>query len=272
MRSPLTLAVLLLAACGSSTHSTPDAGSVSVDQGCSDIAAARCARYTACAPVVLANRYGDAATCQAREKLACVNGHTAAAVTNGQGSEGCAAALPTWGCADFLLNQNPPTACTPAPGAASDGSSCGFGNQCFSGFCALTHGATCGTCQEPLQAGAPCSDTGQCSPGLLCSANKACAVPATKGTACDSNTPCAVGLRCSKGSCASIDSTVAAGAPCGDVGVKVVDCTAGVCSQNLCVARAADGNACNSATGVPGCVPPAFCVNGTCQLAATNCH
>jgi hypothetical protein len=65
----------------------------------------------------------------------------------------------------------------------------------------------------------------------------------------------------------AVDSVVAAGQPCGDVGGKSVECTAGTCEKGVCVARAADGAHCDLVAG-PFCLPPALCIQGTCQLSA----
>ena len=77
--------VLLVAGCGSD---------LSRDQACTDLATARCGQLSTCSPADLTKRWPDASTCEAREKLACMDAlaapQTAATPTS---DKACADAL-----------------------------------------------------------------------------------------------------------------------------------------------------------------------------------
>src|SRR6476661_5049761 len=60
----LALLAFLVAGCGSD---------LSRDQACADLATARCGQLTSCSAADLARRWPDASTCEAREKLACMD-------------------------------------------------------------------------------------------------------------------------------------------------------------------------------------------------------
>jgi len=213
--------------------------------------------------------YGDLATCESRLKASCV---TALGVTGNantpQKVSDCAAAVATWTCDDFVIGANPPAACAQVTGSVAIGSPCSAAGQCQSGFCAYSASA-CGACAAAPTAGQPSTPTDQCGPALVRGANGNCQVPSKAGAACGAMQVCSAGLRCIGGTCKALDSTVSTGA-CGDVSGKVVGCTQGTCPGGMmpmCVARAADGAACDLTKG-PFCMAPALCISGTCQHPA----
>jgi len=145
------------------------------------------------------------------------------------------------------------------------GASCGKGAPCGVGLSCVGASVTTppqGTCQRAGETvGAGCDPTEK------------------KGAGCDLN----AGLACDAATRTCQTVTLAsAGAPCGGPAVEhPAYCTgasfcAGASSTKVgaCKAAAADGAACNAATG-PGCITPARCVGrsgtaGTCQYSGAQ--
>ncbi len=169
--------------------------------------------------------------------------------------------------------------------ACGKGALCGVGLSCVGAD--LSNG-TQGTCRQAGETlGAPCDPTEQLgagcdrNTGLACNsgAKEADAGPegATEGGADDAGTTGDAG---SAGRTCQAVIVASAGQPCGDdIDEQPVYCEAdGVCTgasgttPGTCTAAAADGAACNAATG-PGCLIPARCIAGTCQYSgAQSCH
>src|SRR5689334_10538834 len=100
---------LLLIGCSSSP---------TADSACADVAHARCTRLADCSVVAIQIRYGDEATCEAREKLNCTDAAAAPGTGNSpQRTEDCAQAIGGWGCTDFLDGASIPLACIQVTGA-----------------------------------------------------------------------------------------------------------------------------------------------------------
>lgn len=140
-------------------------------------------------------------------------------------------------------------------------------------------------CVTSAGAGADCSAEQPCLPSLACTGGK-CATPLAAGAACQfkiGENPCDTekGYYCNPKTnvCAQI-VTAAAGAQCGYFNDALVSCTGGsICrgadptkqQPGTCQAPAADGAACNDATG-PSCLAPARCLSGVCTVTdPTSC-
>jgi hypothetical protein len=266
------VAFALMAACsGNSVSGTgPDA-----NQTCTNSAHARCTRIQTCSSYRLAELYGDEASCEDRVKANCLNLVSAPGTGNSTTHvAGCAAAIASWNCTDFLVDANPPPECAPVTGSVPNGGACYVAPQCQSSYCAIGANA-CGTCASPPTAGQPCTPTRGCATGLFCTSDLTCATPAGGGAACGKSQSCAPGFRCVGGTCTAYDSAATAGQPCGQVNGKLIGCAAGSCtiptgnSAGTCTNRGADGATCDLAAG-PVCETPALCVSGTCQIPA--CH
>jgi hypothetical protein len=184
-----------LYACGSSFDA---ANATTATQACQDVAHARCARLAACSSTNLQVRFGDEASCEAREKVNCAS--SLAAPGNGSSPthiEACAQTLPTWDCTSYLNGRNVPTACQQQTGALTDGATCAFSGQCQSGFCAVAPGAACGSCAAQPALGASCAMLTTCGPGVDCTVDtQECVVVAAMGEACGKGAPCGTGLSC----------------------------------------------------------------------------
>lgn len=296
---------LLLIGCGSSP---------SADSACADVAHARCARLAACSAVAVQIRYGDEATCEARERQNCSDAQAAPGTGNNpQRTEDCSQAFGGWSCTDFLNSTNIPAACVQVTGSVATGAACAFSGQCQTGFCAIAPGSACGTCAAAPVAGASCAALTSCGQGLSCNGQtKTCVAPATTvGASCGTGAPCGAGLGCADGMCqasatqlgATCDPSgpgcdrnaglvcnrktklcatatiAAAGQPCGDVENQTAFCGASATcvgasgsTPGMCVAAAADGAACDLASG-PACEQLARCIvssgtAGTCRMSA----
>lgn len=201
----------------------------SAAKACADVSKARCQRNDACTNGV-ANKlkFGDEATCEARDTSNCTTALSAA--DTGSTPDllvACAAALTAESCADYLAGKTV-TACETPAGKGAVGSACAYPAQCDSDYCAVPQGAACGTCAAVPKAGDSCAATGGCGPGLDCTKDTSiCVVPVAEGGACGKGSPCAAGLSCvgatrlKQGSCmpvgqasAACDSTEQTGPAC----------------------------------------------------------
>jgi hypothetical protein len=180
--------------------------------------------------------------------------------------------------------------CAPEPmvGASCTSSDCGRGQICD---------GTSMTCKTPGASGDPCDTNDDCGYSLVCLSAAAAGGAGTckpaasaVGAACGGMMPVcdgSQGLFCAgaAGAKACIETTfVAAGQPCGPVAQDMfAGCTAGACytakglagpgETGTCKANAADGDACDVATG-PQCEFPARCVlgngtSGTCKVGGS---
>ncbi len=227
------VALIALAGCGSTTAKSKDGGqdtapSTTIQQACSDIAQAQCAKRMSCSGgASITHAFGTMENCVAREMVACTNGLGAPQTGNSPALvEQCVAAFGTYSCADFF-NNNPPAPCA-ATGPRATGAACAFNGQCGSGYCAETKNAACGTCQPSPSPGASCDGTA-CGHDQACvQATMMCAAFGALNGSCDANDPCGYGLTC--------------------VGAVASSSTPGTC---LTAAETA-GTACGGGT-MPGC-------------------
>jgi hypothetical protein len=241
----------------------------------------------------MALRYASQSACESREAADCtsalaasLNGNTPDAV------EGCAGAYAGWDCADYLGDENIPTACRQQLGPVANGGGCAVDGQCQSGFCATAPGAPCGACAAPPKAGGSCAELTSCGPGLVCTQDTfACVAPGVRGSACGKGAVCGAGLSCvgaspateKPGTCAPAGEH--AGAPCDPTLAKGTGCDrdAGlVCSATSHVCEplvvAAIGQACGGDVGGQpvDCEAEGICVGamaakpGTCKAAAAD--
>lgn len=174
--------------------------------------------------------------------------------------------------------------CAPKPAA---------GGKCASNNCpAPLKCSEDGTCNKPVAVGQACSNSIPCAQGGVCFGMKCVANVATEGAACDpmAGPQCdgTKGLFCLTKKCVKA-KVVAAGAECGfDYDAATMSLRnatlcekAGWCNgvdfaamppvfKGKCEPAAKDGDACIADSAFnkgPGCMEPAECVSGKCQLA-----
>jgi hypothetical protein len=277
---------------------------VTVGQACTDLDTSTCGALSACSTFVLQLQFGDAATCVARNDLACNTGQAASGVGRTTTDiEGCAQAIPAATCPDLIAGKLP-DACQDRPGTVVNGAVCGSNAQCQSTYCRKQN--ACGVCAPRVAAGESCSGNEQCLPGLVCAAGMSCVAPGQTSASCDDKHPCRDDLYCKANvcsaksgpgeSCADTDKAcdlvrgvgcnpfthvcqnvriAKKGDPCGIVGGTLVLCEAsGMCegatlaTPGTCTAAAGDGEACGTSANGRSCLPPASCANGICRLPA----
>lgn len=290
-REVLAAAAILVAAVACTTNSKPPASGngAAIDAACSDYVRAVCAKRESCSPTVQKERYGDEATCEAREKIGCAHGLGAPSTGDSPDRlEGCVAAYASWSCADWVNGVRPAVCQTPA-GSLADGAPCNFSAQCQSAFCGFAPGSGCGKCMALPKAGDSCANLTSCGPGLTCvSGTKTCQVRAAQNASCDKSHPCQVGLSCvgasaqAQGTCQP--SVATAGATCDPTASTGPGCffDAGLyCDKNSkqCTAMpfAGNGQPCGDVSGVrtpcsggAACVMAQGATSGTCVAAAAD--
>jgi hypothetical protein len=194
-------------ACGCSSSNSSgspgntDGGSLgpTIDQACTDGAAAICAKIESCSATLAKIVYGDVATCRTRLKPACVSGLGAPSTgSTPQRAAECTAAIPSASC-DLLLASDAPEPCKATAGRLADDAACGDDAQCASKYCSTAKDRICGKCGAAPAAGASCA-TGHCAPGLDC-VKDVCVRRAELGAACNDAAPCRLGLSCTDGVC-----------------------------------------------------------------------
>jgi hypothetical protein len=275
--------------CSSSAFTT----NPSADDACTQEAAARCARTAACDVDAIQVRFGDAATCQAQQKAACLNMLSASSTAASPSAViACANALPSVACSDYNENFQP-TSCQAPVGKLAAGAVCAFNGQCRSQFCGIGKNANCGVCMALPSVNDSCADLASCGPGLEC-VNKGtvCVSEVTKtGDMCDADIPCAAGFSCvgSKAATATAAATEgtcqpavsSAGAACDPKRRTSAGCDA---TQGLacdptsmtCIAIliAAAGAPCDNnltlCSSAATCVIPAGATAGTCVAPAAD--
>jgi hypothetical protein len=164
-----------------------DAGNLS--QGASDLAAAVCGKIGSCTPFAIKLVYGDVTSCASRFVLSVspevgING--TGGLTQGQ-LEACAAGFSNETCND-LYDGVQPAGCN-VTGTLPNGTPCGVGLQCQTGYCKLTSGASCGVCATKSTAGNSCGQNSDCPSGYYCpkGANPVCTAYSTQGQACSAD-------------------------------------------------------------------------------------
>jgi hypothetical protein len=264
---------------------------ITVDQACTDLANARCAKRQSCTNGAgITRTYGDMTTCLAREKLACGNALAAPSQGNSPaGSESCSTTIATVACADFLSG-NATSACI-FTGKLADGASCAFAGQCQSGYCTNEKLTQCGTCGA---APTGSCETTACARGQECVTDTTamvmtCQTPGAMGAACNKDTPCAADLSCvgatktTMGSCqpsvatlgGTCDPRNATSAGCDGTQGLFCEATTKTCIN---IAFAVDGMPCGLLAdgSFAGCAGGGLCVEatganmGTCKAPAAD--
>jgi hypothetical protein len=168
----------------------------------------------------------------------------------------------------------------------------GLGDSCSNNSCGA--GLLCDKvsllCVAPVEASGACNDSSACAPALTCLGNTGsalgtCVPLAMLGASCDladggSRCDARFGLYCNTEAgkvCATV-ATAAASQSCGTVDGGVIDCLADAFCQKptdsaagTCVAPAAEGATCDTATG-PICATPARCVLDVSEGTTGVCH
>lgn len=244
--------------------------SIPADQACNDYAKALCARADECRHNATAMTWGTIGNCIQREHDNCMASLAADGTGNSpQALESCAMAYPSLSCQDYLQN-NAVKACPIPIGSHQIGQSCQFSGQCQTGFCKLTSGSQCGTCQKVPVIGDSCVESA-CGPNQLCSAMKTCQAWVQAGGTCDNKTLqcaphtwCVIPAGAMAGTCQP--SAMVAGATCDYKRQTGPGCdfnTGTFCaSNNQCVniTYVSAGAACDVTNGGTG---EAICSNGS---------
>jgi len=259
----------------------------SVDEACTQTAAASCAKLDQCIKNGVVTRYGDLATCQARLKQSCVSSLGAPATGNTPAFvEVCAAAIPAATCADYEGANV--AACATKMGTLATGAACTYAAQCATAFCAIAKGTNCGVCAATSNPGDSCATT-TCSRGLTCVASTStCQVDGATNAACDRDHPCGFGLSCvgaamtTMGTCQPSGKTVGAACDSRRMTAPACDANQGLTCDavsKMCVALtyASDGMPCGLVgTTVTACGNASVCYGssgvtpGTCKAAAKD--
>ena len=166
------LAVSSAVACNSSSGS--DTSAVA-EMACAMDAQIYCDKRKTCWPdgvndFRFQRDWGTVQTCMDQRKASCVldvqrkfSGVTALRV------EGCARALQSQSCPDFVAGIALPTSsCPPVVGMIDDGAACVAGNQCKSNYCDRAEDQLCGKCADKGGIGAACDQSADCAGGLSC--------------------------------------------------------------------------------------------------------
>jgi hypothetical protein len=296
---------------GDAPHPTDGASEGTVSgtsaaKACADNAAAYCTQLQTCAEFLVTLEYGDELTCVARQAPGCLDALAAPGTGwTGDNLEACVKARTALDCADFLHGKPQPKACLIT--GLFNSQSCLDGAQCGTGYCRIASGASCGNCVALGDTGAPCTTSSDCDGNLLCAGIGTCQPPSPASGACSTTMPCVQGTNCIAGACVLPG---ASGAPCAaknnnadcdyyqgvycdgttsmctsyaiaQAGDSCTGATPTVCAgdatcfQTLCVSPAADGSACNAASGL-NCMAPSSCLGAeggtTCSLfSASEC-
>ena len=281
MRISLALfSVTLVALSGCDAATTAGASGPSVDAACAALVKARCAVLASCTNSVgIQSAYGDGATCEARQLLACQTNLAASGTSQTANTvQACADVAGAQSCWDRTLNIQT-DACVPLPGALTEGQACIASGQCATTWCTLQANAVVGVCAALPKAGDSCETT-SCGRGLECNKNAAgasvCFAPLPVDAACDKDHRCGPELSCvgatktAMGACKAKGLTVGAG--CDATDKIAADCATNMglfCdSTHHCKAAitAKNGEAC----GITGTDTVAFCPLGTCIKAAAT--
>jgi hypothetical protein len=121
----------------------------------------------------------------------------------------------------------------------------------------------------PSAVGAPC--TGRCSGSLICMGTPStCQEPLPAGAKCTDDEQCTAGLGCDTASqkCASV-TWAAGGQSCGNL----LRCLEATCVNGTCPVILSDGEACSSSDKTRICGEFSNCVDGTCTSQVNvSCH
>ncbi|HEY3815784.1 MAG TPA: hypothetical protein VGL81_01375 [Polyangiaceae bacterium] len=296
---------------GDAPHPTDGGGEGAVSgtsaaKACADNATAYCMQLDTCAQFLFNLEYPDMLTCQASQQPSCLDALTAPGTGwTGDNLETCVKARTALDCSDFLHAKPQPSACFVT--GLFNSQSCLYDAQCGTGYCRIATGASCGNCVALGNTGAPCTSSNDCGGNLLCAGSGTCQPPSPASGACSTTVPCTPGTACIGGACVvpggpgaacssknsnadcdyyqgvycdgttSMCTAYAVAQPgdaCGSATPTVCGGDA-TCYQSLCVSPAADGSACNAASGL-NCMAPDSCLGTeggtTCTLfSATQC-
>ncbi len=296
------LAAILLSCSKDEAPSTPpdtgpsddgaDAAAQAADKACTDEASAFCERLEKCNPFGLLTQFGARPQCNDRMKIHCIAGRGATGSTFATDKiAGCAKALPTVSCYDFVT-KNLPAGCADS-GILDDGKGCGSNYQCRSGDCRVDKGM-CGLCGPTSVAiDGTCTTDGPCGAQARCVSGKCTRLVKTGGD-CDTS----IGLSCWLGAVACVgnkctENAMKAGDACDELSCDYLtgllcNATTKVCDKIVlakagetcvigdkpceasafcktdgtrtgkCVARAVDGAGCDPSVGAV-CVFPYRC-------------
>ncbi len=285
-----TLVSTAFVGCSASVANIPDQDAApsgpTAEQACAGLAKARCTKLEGCSMQELVTRDGDEATCESRDKAACL----AALSASGTGATPltvttCATATTAASCTELLGNV-PIAACATKPGELAANAPCGYSAQCQSAYCAVTKGTLCGTCAPLPKAGDSCATLG-CGPGLRCSKSLICSSFATLDQPCDNDQACDYGLGCvqakgaAEGACKPL--VASEGAACDAKEQTAASCDrkaglwclgAGTCAKGAGYAKAGEACGVLDPTTVKSCTSGS-CLSpegkiGTCAASATE--
>src|SRR5690348_7525579 len=86
---------------------------LTADQACTHLAQDTCSKLTTCSAADLQRRWPDLATCETRQKLACMDAVNAPKTAQTPAREdACGAALSSEMCSSYLSGVMPPSECT----------------------------------------------------------------------------------------------------------------------------------------------------------------
>jgi len=273
---------LLSSACSSGSST------LTAQQACADVAAARCQKMEQCNPQGLINTYGDLSTCETKQSATCVDNLAAPQTANTPShTEACAQAFPSISCSDNELGNVPP-ACQPPAGPRANGSPCSVPGQCASAYCIIARTAACGVCGAAPVVGSSCVNNA-CGPGLLCSdVTNLCVAPVASGGSCADNSVCAPGTGCignsptAAGTCLALATTQGAACDPNDGGPRCdgrLGLYCNVPEGRICdrIVNAAPTQECGTVDGgVIDCIAGGFCQrldggrSGTCIAPVGN--
>jgi hypothetical protein len=216
----LALSALGLAACSSKAPSQKAVDPSPTSAEGEAFAAALCARFNRCSPMLVKLTWGNDAACNARFALAMtpvfrapgsrVDVASLKACTDAIAASACSVELTTLEACNFR-------------GERADGAACSWDTQCKSGACSygyrgfgfhagretyeplpyLSEFWKCGKCQPRVGEGAAC-DKNECALDLRCGADDRCFRPGGLGQPCvSSKVSCRTGLACIDGACAA---------------------------------------------------------------------
>ena len=175
----------LVAACSEDKTLDCSTSDVTPDQGCAAFADAMCSKLDSCFRLELATRYGDVATCVAREKLSCLAALAAPGTTNTPAKvRSCGCALGLISCTD-MYTRTVPASCRADPSVLSDGAPCGQDAQCRSTYCKkAASDDTCGVCASRSGPDGPCQRDDDCDYNMACGVTNQCGSWARAGEVC----------------------------------------------------------------------------------------
>jgi hypothetical protein len=263
---------------GNDAGNNTDSGT-NLSQAESDLATAICQQLQNCTPFLLQILYGDVPGCTARFLLTVqpevgVNGSN---ITSSE-LEACATGYTSESCSQ-LFDGVSPSGCS-ITGTLPNGTACGVGLQCQSGYCKLTSGTTCGVCTTKSTAGNACTTNGDCPQGYYCKSS-ICAANVTQGGACttDGGLVCLGQYYCDTNSstcqtpstdagtgcsfknaliCAAGAGLFCNGSTCQQIGVAAIGSQCGLSLAPISLTACADGGSCALTSQTQGtCFAPA---------------